>query len=125
MITLNTVNKSLEIVLGAAPTAECQYVVSYINVDKSGSRTDHSADGVTNGTTAVTAIAAPQAGSRRYVMSLSVFNPTGGTTDIGVIVRLNNNGTARGIASGSLKVSPTAPNAIYYENGYGWSKPTL
>jgi len=50
-------------------------------------------DTVTNGTTAVTAVAAPAANTRRIVKTINVYNADDMTVD--VFIQLNNNGTIR------------------------------
>lgn len=96
MITLDAATKSLEIRLGSAvSTAQPQFVVAYTDIGQVNQQVVSMAesDGVTNDTTAVTLLAAPDAGNSRVVRYLSVFNAD--DADVEVRISVNNNSTIR------------------------------
>lgn len=92
---LNTVNKSLEIVLAAPKTTNhLEWTLDAVDLDAAFKLSAVvSNDGVTNDTTAVPVCAAPAAGHSRDPKRLTVFNAD--TVDADVIVQLNNSGTIR------------------------------
>jgi hypothetical protein len=95
MILINTVTKSLEVVLeGAITTNQLEWTLSAVELSAQFQMTDLIAtDGVTNGTTPVTLLAAPAAGRTRQVKLVTIYNAD--TVAAVVIVRLNNGGAIR------------------------------
>lgn len=99
-MNLDTVSKSLEIVLGEAmTTADCDITASYAVVG-AGLFTLAEADTVSDGTAAVTVVGAPVAGQQRQVKEVTFFNND--TVTHQLILRVNHAGTMRIIASRSI-----------------------
>ena len=86
MIILNS-TRSLEVKLDATPSAEFQWTASYLDLDTGLAAPS---DGVTNGSTAVTMIAAPSPGPRQ-VKTLAITNLSNASRVVSVQI---NNGTA-------------------------------
>lgn len=111
---LDTVSKSLEVLLAGAPaTAQPIWTVAWADHTPT-SLTPGSADGLTNGATAVTAVSAPASGVQRQIKFFSVFNND--TAAVVVTVRINNNGTFRTIVKITLAVGDT----LEYDPANGW-----
>lgn len=86
MLVLDTTTKSLEVILTASSTAPLNISTSYREITATG----YSAGSTlanTNGTTQVTALAAPASGAQRVVDDLVIFNPNAASAE--VIVRYN------------------------------------
>lgn len=114
MIVLDSINKSIQIILGGAVTTnELDYFASFIDVNPE-QYVPISSDGVTNGGTAVTAIAAPTTKIQRQVKLITVFNAD--TVSATVTVRLNNNGTFRIL----VKIALAADSTLVYTDGEGF-----
>lgn len=94
-LKLRDTNDTLEVVLAVAhSTTALPYLTSFDDITASAATTDGS-DGQTNGTAAVTMVAAPAASTVREVHYWQVFNAD--TIPHTVTVRLNNNSTLRTI----------------------------
>lgn len=96
MIILNATTKSLEIVLGGSvSSSQLPFSASYVDMDDTTwALTGMSeSDGASNGTTAVTIVAAPAANSRRQVKAISIYNAD--NANVTLTIRVNNNGTTR------------------------------
>lgn len=94
---LDTTTKSLQVILAAAvATAQLPCVAAWADISTS-AFTPGSSDTQTNGTTAVTLVAAPATSTQRQIKSLTVYNAD--TTNATVTVRLNNNSTLRIVVS--------------------------
>lgn len=93
IFVLDSTTKTLRANLTAAvTTTNPEFTVAY--ADSNGTVfTEGSADGVLNGTTDVTLVAAPANGYRRVVRSLTIFNKD--TVTATVNLKLDNNGTQR------------------------------
>jgi|ERR1700676_594078 len=113
---LDTVNKSLEIILaGAITTNQLPWVIDYGEVANDNSTSaPKNGDGATNSTTAVTLVAAPGSNLIREVLHLTVFNAD--TAAATVTVRTNDNGTTRIHIKAVLQVG----ESLCYESPYGW-----
>jgi ATP-dependent protease HslVU (ClpYQ) peptidase subunit len=111
MIILDSILKSLEIILaGAITTNQLPFVLGYtdlLSADQSISAVG-SNDGTTNSGTAVTVLAAPLLGHTRIVKFLSIQNSD--TVAATVTIRYNDNGTTRIIVKVTLDVGD---NLIY------------
>ncbi len=110
-MVLDSTLKSLEIKLaGAVTTTELPYTVAWVDIlDSDQSVSDvGSADGTTNGGTAVSIVAAPSAGHTRKITFLSV--PNEDTVAATLSVQYNNNGTKRRITKTTLDVGD---NLVY------------
>lgn len=108
MIILDATTKSLEIDLNAAITTnQLPFVVSYADISQSTFALTalSESDGATNGTTAVTLLAAPGASTSRQVKFISVKNSD--TVATLLWIQLNNNATLREIWKGTLQVNDT------------------
>ena len=115
MITLNTVNRSLEYLLGGAVTAnQLPFVVNYVNTTREGQEHQNSNNGISNNGTAVTVLSAPQAGDKRSIQSFSVYNADSASAT--VTVRLNDNATMRNIVVVTLATGDT----LIYTSASGW-----
>jgi len=118
MIILDTVNRSLEIVLEAAiVTNQLPCVVSYTDHDQTTwvLTTAASTTTVTNSTTPVTVVAAPSSGISRKIKYLSVYNYD--TTNATVTVQFNDNTTLREVVTFSLIPGQT----LIYTEDQGFS----
>jgi hypothetical protein len=103
MIILDTINKSLEVVLGGAITTnQLPFTVSYVDVDQTtfAATSAASNDGQSNNTTAVTMAAAPGAGKSRQIKFISIHNKD--TVSATITVQENSSGTLRTIWKGTL-----------------------
>jgi hypothetical protein len=111
---LDSVTKSLELLLGAAATANAMpVVVDYVDMTTT-TTLSGSSDTQSNGTTVVTILAAPAASTQRKVNSISVYNAD--TVSSTVTIRLNNNTTLRNLISVTLQVGDT----IGFTDVNGW-----
>jgi hypothetical protein len=90
MLILDTTSKSLEVLLDAVPSAQFPWTASWADVTMS-AFTPGSADGVTNGSTPVTLVAAPAASTYRKLQFLSLHNLSSAARV--VTIRLNNAST--------------------------------
>ena len=115
MIVLNTTVTSLELVLsGAVTTNQLQWTVHYETTNSAGFSTAAHSDGVSNSTTDVVLVSAPEAGERRVVRSISVHNAD--TVSATVQIHYDNDGTERTI----IKVALATLENLFYESGAGW-----
>lgn len=115
MIVLNTTVTSLELVLSGAVSAnEAHWTVHYETTNSAGFSTSAHADGVSNGTTDVVLVSAPEAGERRIVKSISIYNAD--TSSATVQIHYDNDGTERTI----IKVALATLENLFYESGAGW-----
>jgi hypothetical protein len=116
MIVLDTTSKSITIVMsGAAATTNPSYTTAY--ADNNGtSFTEGASDGVLNGTTAVTAVSAPAASTRRIVNTITVENND--TAAVTITVGYLNTASTRVIAKVTLQVGDTwTTTGAYDTNG--------
>jgi hypothetical protein len=104
-IVLDSTLKSLEIKLaGVVTTNELDWTAHWVDVtsDESAAPVYGSTDGTTNGTTAVTMVAAPASGHTRTVIGLSVTNND--TVAAIVTLQYNDNSTKRRIYKATFDV---------------------
>src|SRR5512138_2236466 len=113
MIVLDATTKSLELKLAASPTTEASFISCYVDVDST-TYTPGEQDGVTNGTTAVTAASSPASSVQRHIKFLSVRNRN--AASVTLTVQYNNNGTVREIWKGTLDPDTT----LVYTDGRGF-----
>jgi hypothetical protein len=117
MIRLDTTNKSIRLYLDATvATNELQYVISYDSMKTSTVRvfTPGSSDGVSNGATPVTMLAAPIAGYFTNIKYISVYNSD--TAQRAVNIELLDGSDRRMLLSSALQPGET----IVYSDGSGW-----
>lgn len=115
MIVLNTANRSLQYLLGGAVTTnQLPFVCNYVNTTREGRNHPNSANGTSNNATAVTILAAPAAGEKRNVQSLSIYNAD--TASATMTIRLNDNGTMRNMVVVILAVG----DMLIYTSSAGW-----
>jgi hypothetical protein len=115
MIVLNTTVTSLELVLGGAvSTNELHWTVHYETTNSAGFSTAAHSDGVSNGTTDVVLVSAPESGERRVLQSISIHNAD--TSSATVQIHYDNGGTERTI----IKVTLATLENLFYESGAGW-----
>lgn len=114
MIGLNATTKSLEVVLGGASAAPLQCVASWKVIQAADAQT---ADALvdTNGTTAVTLVAAPAASEGHLVDFLSIYNPNAAAST--VTVQVDVSGTKYII----FRVSLAQYERLEYAEGRGWA----
>jgi hypothetical protein len=120
MITLDSTNKTMEVLLAAVPAAnQLPFVASYTDWDPTNlTQTLGSNDGTTNGTTAATVVTPPPAaGVTRVINFLSFYNKD--TSPATVTVRLNNTGLVREEAQYTLPAGKT----LQYTRSGGWNVP--
>jgi hypothetical protein len=105
MLVLDSTSKSIQIVMsGAAATTNPDFVSTYS--DNNGTTfVEGSSDGALNGTTAVTAVAAPAASTRRIIKTIYVENKD--TAAITITVTYLNSATSRTIVRVTLQVGDT------------------
>jgi hypothetical protein len=101
MLILDTSGKLLEVVLDAVPSAELPWTASWVDVTST-NFTPGSADGTTNGTTAVTVMAGPASGVTRKLQFLSIHNLSDARQR--VVLRVNNGGSYRTVLDAMLGV---------------------
>lgn len=117
MLSLDATTKSLEIKLaGAVATTELPFVASYVDINQSSFAMTGSgeSDGVTNGSTAVTAAAAPAATTTRKLNYLSVVNVD--TAAVTLTVQVNNAATKRISFKATLQVG----DQLSFTDAGGW-----
>lgn len=116
MLVLDTTSKSITIVMsGAAATTNPSFTAAY--ADNNGTTfTEGANDGVLNGTTAVTAVAAPAASTRRIINTITVENND--TAAVTITVGYLNTASTRVIVKVTLQVGDTwTTNGAYDSNG--------
>ena len=102
MLVLDTTSKTITVAMsGAAATTNPSFVTAYSD-DNGTTFVEGSSDGILNGTTQVTMVAAPAASTRRLIKSLFIENND--TAPVTIIVTLNNSGTLRNIQKVTLAV---------------------
>lgn len=116
MIVLDTTSKSITIVMsGAAATTNPSFTAAY--ADNNGTTfTEGANDGVLNGTTPVTVVAAPAASTRRIINTITVENND--TAAVTITVGYLNTASTRVIVNVTLQVGDTwTTNGAYDTNG--------
>jgi len=105
ILILDSTNKSIKAVLGAAPeTTNPDFVVSYADTSTS-AFTEIANDGVLNGTTEVTLVAAPAENVRRVVKDIRIHNRD--TTAVTITLIYQNNNNKRTLAKALLAAGET------------------
>lgn len=111
---LDSTTKSLEVLLaGAVATAQPVWYAAWAD-HTSVAFTPGAADGLTNGATAVTAVAAPASGVQRQIKLLTLFNND--TASVIATVRVNNNAALRTI----IKVTLAIGDTLEWDPANGW-----
>ena len=107
MIILDSTLKSLEVKLAGAITAnQLVWMISYVDLDATFTlSTASEGDGVTNGVTAVSMVAAPASNHTRQIKFLSVYNAD--TVAATVTIQINNNSTKRIVTAVTLQTGET------------------
>jgi hypothetical protein len=105
IIVLDSTTKSLKVNLsGAVANTNPSFVVTFADTTAT-AFTEASSDGVLNGTSNVTVVAAPAIATRRVIKNLIIKNND--TAAVTVNLFLDNNGTSRNIAKVTLAVDDT------------------
>ena len=105
MIILDATTKSLTVAMsGAAATTNPDFVAAWSD-DTGTSFTEGATDGVLNGASQVTLVAAPAASTRRIIKTVYIENKD--TAAVTITVTYNNNATLRTIAKVTLQVGDT------------------
>jgi len=114
MIVLDTTSKSITIVMsGAAATTNPSFTAAY--ADNNGTTfTEGANDGVLNGTTPVTVVAAPAASTRRIINTITVENND--TAAVTITVGYLNTASTRVIVNVTLQVGDTWTTDGAYDN---------
>jgi hypothetical protein len=114
MIVLDTTSKSITIVMsGAAATTNPSFTAAY--ADNNGTTfTEGANDGVLNGTTPVTVVAAPAASTRRIINTITVENND--TAAVTITVGYLNTASTRVIVNVTLQVGDTWTTDGSYDN---------
>jgi hypothetical protein len=111
---LDTINKTLEIYLGAAIAANNLPVTAFYVDHTSVGATPGASDTQTNCVIAVTILAAPAPSTQRQLMRLTVYNADTATAT--VYIRLNNNSTLRLL----MMVDLDPGNSLHFSAKEGW-----
>lgn len=125
MIVLDTTTRSIEVILGGAVVAnQLPLVASYsdsalpsyasfadLRLSQSTQKTNQT---ISNNTSVVTVVAAPDSGNQRRVSFLSAYNED--TAAVILTVQLNDNSTTRILAKVTLAIGDT----LYYVEGVGF-----
>lgn len=115
MYILDITTRSLQVILGGAVSAtEPTWTVHYKKLSKAGVETHAPAMGLTTSGTAVTMIAAPAAGDKIFIESITLHNSD--SASVTATVRINDNGTFRTLFKATLATLET----LVYESGAGW-----
>lgn len=114
MLILNTVDKSLEVFLGATPSSELPWTASYVDITTTtfGPIAD---SGTTNGITPVTLIGHPTGSTQRQTKFLSLSNQSTGQQT--VTIQVNDGGTLRVVFKCALDVGDT----LFYIDSHGFT----
>lgn len=114
-MVLSTNTQSLQLILNAsAATTEPQFVISYKQWNKENRESIAVNRGTTTGGTAITLVAAPDAGAQREVQFIGVQNRDSG--NLTVTIRLNDDGTTYDIYESTLSTNET----LIYDKGAGF-----
>jgi len=115
MLILNTVDKSLEVVLGSTPSSELPWTASYVDITTTtfGPIAD---SGTTNGTTPVTLVSAPAASTQRQTKFLSLYNLS--TNQQIVTIQINEGGGTTRIV---FKCTLDAGDTLVYVDSHGFN----
>lgn len=115
-IILDATTKTIKVIMsGVAATTNPDFVAAW--ADNNGTTfAEGASDGALNGTTDVTAVAAPAASTRRIIKSLYIENRD--TAAVTLTIKYDNNGTQRTIAKVTLQVGDTwSTDGTYDTNG--------
>lgn len=117
---LDTTSKTLEVILAAVKTTnDCEIFADFIDTVSGATFVPGSTLSLSNGTTAVTAVAAPAASTQRQIKSFSFYNAD--TANVAVTIRLFD-GTNRK----RIQVLTMAPGAaLFYSQEAGWQYPLV
>lgn len=111
---LDTTTRTLEVILGEAiATNQCAIVADWFDTSASADNAGCTV-GNSNGVTAVTAVGAPAASTKRIINALTIFNAD--TIAHGVTVRYNDNTTLYKVIAGTLQPGET----LTYVKSAGW-----
>lgn len=115
-LVLDATTKSIAIKMsGAAATTNPDFVAAWAD-DNGTTFVEGSTDGALNGSSNVTAVAAPAASTRRVIKTITVQNRD--TAAVTLTVQYNDNGTFRNIAVVTLQVNETwTTDGTYEANG--------
>lgn len=115
---LDTAAKIVEVILGEGKaTSDCEFTADWSDTAAGATFVPGNAIGLTNGTTVVTAVAAPAASIQRHVKFLSVFNAD--TVTHAIIVRIYDGTSRRRIVNFSVAAGATLEYSS--ENGFAIS----
>lgn len=113
---LDTTSKTIEIVLASAKTTnDCEYTADWADTASGSTFVPGGSMGTTNGTSAVTPVAAPSGSIQRHVKALTVYNAD--TVNTTVTVRMYDGTNRRGI----VKIALAPGQSIVWTAEGGWS----
>lgn len=117
---LDTTSKTLEVILAAVKTAnDCEIFADWVDTQSGATFVPGSTLSLSNGTTAVTAVAAPAASTQRQIKSFSFYNAD--TANVALTVRIFD-----GAARKRIYVLTIAPGAaLFYSQERGWQPPSV
>jgi hypothetical protein len=105
ILVLDATTKSIVVVMsGAAATTNPDFTAAWAD-DTGSAFTEGASDGVLNGTSSVTLVAAPASSTRRVIKNITIENRD--TAAVTVTISYDNNGTLRTIAKVTLNVGDT------------------
>lgn len=114
MIILDSINKSVEVLLsGAVAANQLPLVASYIDVTPTAYNPREN-DSATNNAVAVTLIPAPPASTQRQIKLITAYNAD--TAAVILTIRLNNSGTFRTL----IKITLGIGSLLVYTDGEGF-----
>lgn len=121
-LVLDSTTKTIKVNMsGVAATTNPDFTAAW--ADSSGTEfTEGATDGVLNGTSDVTVVAAPAANYRRVIKGITIENKD--TAPVTITVKYDNNGTQRTIAKVTLNVGDTWTTDGTFDT-YGSLKQTL
>ena len=105
ILVLDATTKSIVVVMsGAAATTNPDFTAAWAD-DTGSAFTEGASDGVLNGTSSVTLVAAPASSTRRVIKNITIENKD--TAAVTLTISYNNNSTLRVIAKVTLNVGDT------------------
>jgi hypothetical protein len=105
ILVLDATTKSIVVVMsGAAATTNPDFTAAWAD-DTGSAFTEGASDGVLNGTSSVTLVAAPASSTRRVIKNITIENRD--TAAVTLTISYDNNGTLRTIAKVTLNVGDT------------------
>lgn len=113
---LDTTSKTLEIILASAKTTnDCEYTADYVDTQSGTTFAPANTIGLSNGTSAVTAVAAPAASTQRAIRAFTFYNAD--TVNTTVTVRLYDGTNRRRV----IVMTLTPGQSLVFTPEAGWA----